>query len=150
MSHHRDLSILVSFVMSGVAPIYRPQSLLPGKRVRAKSGLNKSLLDQGWFAFRRQWNYKLAWNSGHLIAMPPQNTSRMCPCCGYVAAANRRPQAKFSCVECGYEENADVVGAITIFERGHRLLACGEPVQSGRSMKQAPTEATQAVPPCAP
>jgi len=26
----------------------------PGKRVRAKSGLNKSILDQGWFEFRRQ------------------------------------------------------------------------------------------------
>ena len=26
--------------------------------------------------------------------------------------------------------------------RGYRLLACGEPAQSGRSMKQEPTEAT--------
>ena len=25
----------------------------PGKQVRAKSGLNKSILDQGWFEFRR-------------------------------------------------------------------------------------------------
>ncbi|MBB3061883.1 hypothetical protein FHS09_002726 [Microbulbifer rhizosphaerae] len=27
----------------------------PGKNVLAKSGLNKSILDQGWFEFRRQW-----------------------------------------------------------------------------------------------
>ena len=26
----------------------------PGKNVRSKSGLNKSILDQGWFEFRRQ------------------------------------------------------------------------------------------------
>ena len=26
----------------------------PGKNVQAKSGLNKSILDQGWFEFRRQ------------------------------------------------------------------------------------------------
>jgi putative transposase len=26
----------------------------PGRNVRAKSGLNKSILDQGWFEFRRQ------------------------------------------------------------------------------------------------
>jgi putative transposase len=32
----------------------------PGKNVRAKSGLNKSILDQGWFEFRRQLDYKLA------------------------------------------------------------------------------------------
>jgi len=31
----------------------------PGKHVRAKSGLNKAILDQGWFEFRRQLDYKL-------------------------------------------------------------------------------------------
>ncbi|WP_175829386.1 RNA-guided endonuclease InsQ/TnpB family protein, partial [Burkholderia anthina] len=31
----------------------------PGKNVRAKSGLNKAILDQGWFEFRRQLDYKL-------------------------------------------------------------------------------------------
>ena len=41
-------------------------------------------------------------------------------------------------------ENADLVGAINILERGFRLLACGEMAQSGRSVKQEPTEATQA------
>ena len=30
----------------------------PGTNVRAKSGLNKSILDQGWFEFRRQLDYK--------------------------------------------------------------------------------------------
>ncbi len=96
----------------------------PGKQVRAKSGLNKSILDQGWFEFRRQLDYKLAWNGGHLIAVPPQNTSRTCPCCGHVSADNRQTQARFKCVECGFEENADVVGAINILRAGHARLAC--------------------------
>ena len=47
----------------------------PGRKVRAKSGLNKAILDKGWAEFRRQLDYKLAWNGGHLIAVPPQNTS---------------------------------------------------------------------------
>lgn len=114
----------------------------PGKRVRAKSGLNKSILDQGWFEFRRQLDYKLAWNGGLLIAVPPQNTSRTCPACAHMSADNRRTQAQFACVECGFEENADVVGAINILARGHRVAACGEPVQSGHSAKQEPAEAT--------
>jgi putative transposase len=33
-----------------------------------------------------------------------------------------------------------VVGAINVLERGYRLLACGESAQSGRSVKQEPTE----------
>ena len=96
----------------------------PGRNVRAKSGLNKSILDQGWFEFRRQLDYKLAWNGGWLIAVPPQNTSRTCPCCGHVSAENRRSQARFACVECGFEENADVVGAINVLRAGHARFAC--------------------------
>lgn len=96
----------------------------PGKQVRAKSGLNKSILDQGWFEFRRQLDYKLAWNGGWLIAVPPRNTSRTCPCCGHVSAENRPTQARFECVDCGYKENADVVGAINILRAGHARLAC--------------------------
>ena len=96
----------------------------PGKHVRAKSGLNKAILDQGWFEFRRQLDYKLAWSGGHLIVVPPQNTSRTCPACGHVSADNRQTQARFLCVECGFEENADLVGAINILRAGHARCAC--------------------------
>lgn len=96
----------------------------PGKNVRAKSGLNKSILDQGWYEFRRQLEYKLTWRGGILIAVPPQNTSRTCPCCGHVSADNRKTQAKFRCETCGFEENADVVGAINILRAGYARLAC--------------------------
>ncbi len=96
----------------------------PGRNVRAKSGLNKSILDQGWFEFRRQLDYKLAWNGGWLIAVPPHNTSRTCPACGHVSADNRQSQAKFECVECGFEENADLVGAINVLRAGHARFAC--------------------------
>ena len=116
----------------------------PGVNVRAKSGLNKSILDQGWSEFRRQLEYKMAWKGGSLIAVPPQYTSQICPRCGHSSKDNRKTQAKFECIGCGFKENADLVGAINILERGYRLLACGESVQSGRSMKQEPTEVTQA------
>ena len=95
----------------------------PGKQVRAKSGLNKAILDQGWFEFRRQLDYKLAWSGGHLVAVPPQYTSQQCPVCGHTHADNRRTQAAFRCVECGFEENADVVGAINVLRRGEAILS---------------------------
>lgn len=116
-----------------------------GKRVRQKAGLNRAILDQGWGEFRRQLNYKMVWNGGILLAIPPQNTSRTCPCCAHVSKDNRLTQARFLCTHCGYENNADVVGAINILERGHRLLACGESVQLDHSAKQEPIEVTQAL-----
>ncbi|RQW23928.1 transposase, partial [Rhodobacteraceae bacterium CH30] len=96
----------------------------PGRNVRAKSGLNKAILDQGWGEFRRQLGYKLAWRGGHLIAVPPHHTSRTCPACGHVSKLNRQTQAQFCCVECSFEENADLVGAINILRAGHAQLAC--------------------------
>jgi putative transposase len=114
----------------------------PGKNVAQKSGLNKAILDQGWGEFRRQLDYKTAWKGGMLFAVPPHYTSQTCPCCGHVSADNRKTQAQFVCVECGYENNADVVGAINVLERGYRLLACGD-VALSRSVKQEPTEVSQ-------
>jgi putative transposase len=114
-----------------------------GKRVRQKAGLNRAILDQGWGEFRRQLDYKMVWNGGILLAVPPQNTSRTCPCCAHASKDNRLTQALFLCAHCGYENNADVVGAINILERGHRLLACGESVQLDHSAKQEPIEVTQ-------
>jgi putative transposase len=96
----------------------------PGTNVRAKSGLNKSILDQGWSEFHRQLDYKLAWSGGWLVAVVPQNTSRTCPACGHVSADNRKTQAKFNCVQCGFEENADLVGAINVLRAGLARLAC--------------------------
>ena len=114
----------------------------PGKMVKQKSGLNRAILDQGWGEFRRQLAYKVVWHGGMLLAVPPHHTSQTCPACDHVSKDNRQTQAKFLCVDCGYENHADVVGAINILERGYRLLACGESAHSGRSMKQEPTEAT--------
>jgi putative transposase len=124
----------------------------PGKNVKAKSGLNRSIMDQGWHEFRRQLMYKLEWAGGMLVAVPPHNTSRTCPCCGHISPENRRTQAKFLCVQCGYQNHADMVGAMNILERGLRLLACGEDirragpakVKRAASAKQEPAEATRA------
>jgi len=123
----------------------------PGRNVAAKSGLNKAILDQGWFEFRRQLEYKINWNGGILVPVPPQYTSQTCPACGHVSADNRKTQARFVCVDCGHEENADVVGAMNVLARGHRVAACGEDVRRAKvarpkraaSAKQEPTEATR-------
>ena len=98
----------------------------PGNNVAAKSGLNKSILDQGWYEFRRQLEYKQKWRGGIAIAVPAHYTSQTCPCCQHRSRENRKTQAHFECVECQYTENADIVGAINVLERGHRLIACGE------------------------
>ncbi len=116
----------------------------PGRNVRAKSGLNRSILDQGWYEMRRQLEYKQLWSGGQVLAVPPAYTSQRCACCGHTAKENRLSQSQFRCQVCGYTANADVNGARNILAAGHAVLACGEMVQSGRSLKQEPTEMIQA------
>ena len=47
----------------------------PGKNVKAKSGLNRAILDQGWSEFRRLLGYKLDWAGGELVVVPAHYTS---------------------------------------------------------------------------
>lgn len=111
----------------------------PGRNVRAKAGLNKSILDQGWAEFRRQLEYKQTWRGGMVIAIDPRNTSRTCPCCRHVSAENRKTQAVFRCVRCRHAADADVNAAKNILAAGHAVIACGETALLGRSMKQEPS-----------
>ena len=90
----------------------------PGRNVRAKSGLNKAILDQGWGELGRQLDYKSVWQGGWLVAVPPANTSRECPMCRHVSSDNRKSQSEFLCVACGHTENADLVASKNIRERG--------------------------------
>jgi putative transposase len=90
----------------------------PGRNVAAKSGLNKSILDQGWGMFRRMLEYKQRWRGGAVIAVNPRYTSQTCPECGHVSKNNRPQQALFSCVACGYTYHADVVAARNILAWG--------------------------------
>ena len=112
----------------------------PGKMVKQKSGLNKSIIDQSWFETRRQLEYKQLWLGGEVIAVPPQHTSQRCPDCQHVHEENRKSQAKFVCVECGFAAKADLVGARNILAAGHAVLACRDTSPAVRASAQEPTE----------
>jgi len=109
----------------------------PGRNVKAKSGLNKSILDQGWFEFRRQLDYKLAWKGGMLSEVNPRHTSQQCSCCGHTAKENRVSQDVFRCQVCGHEENADVNAAKNILTVGQTGMACQANRSSGRQQEPA-------------
>ena len=67
-----------------------------GRNVRAKSGLNKAILDQGWGELTRQLSYKQYWRGGVVVLVPPQYTSQKCSECGHVEADNRPSRAVFN------------------------------------------------------
>ena len=98
----------------------------PGKNVKAKSGLNKSILDQGWYEFRRQLGYKQHWRGGQVILVNPSYTSLQCSECHHRTKENRISQADFKCVMCHHEEHADLNAAKNILAAGRAVQACGD------------------------
>ncbi|MER6005039.1 IS200/IS605 family transposase [Nonomuraea angiospora] len=90
-----------------------------------KAALNKSILDAGWGVFLGILAHKAESAGRELILVNPANTSRTCPQCGHASGENRKVQADFACVACGYAANADVVGASNIKRAGLVLREAG-------------------------
>ncbi|HCN16723.1 MULTISPECIES: RNA-guided endonuclease InsQ/TnpB family protein [Psychrobacter] len=107
-----------------------------GRNVKAKSGLNKSILDQGWGMMVNMLEYKQQWRGGLLIKINPRYTSQTCSKCKHVATENRRTQAKFECVQCSYVANADFNAARNILAAGHAVLSVEGGCGKGRPLKQ--------------
>ena len=92
----------------------------PGKNVKQKSGLNRSILDQSWGVFRQRLTDK-AINASvpvEVISINPAYTSQRCSMCGHIDKENRESQAVFCCLLCGHTNNADVNAAQNIIAAG--------------------------------
>ena len=106
----------------------------PGKNVKQKSGLNRSILNMAWGKFFRMLEYKLALTGRKLVKIDPRNTSRTCSQCGFVSKQNRLTQSQFKCVKCGFEANADLNAAVNIKNRFLSLLTqAGGTSKKGRA-----------------
>lgn len=104
----------------------------PGTNVASKSGLNRSILRQGWGLFSQQLEYKLRWREGLLVKVPPAYTSQTCNSCGRCEPSNREGIA-FKCLACGHEDHADVNAARNILKVGldvaQSSASAGKPVE---------------------
>jgi putative transposase len=103
-----------------------------GRNVRAKAGLNRAILDQGWRSFRIMLGYKPAERGGRLIEAPAADTSQTGAACGVIAAGSRRDQPHFVCVACGHAAHADTDAAINILRRADCTL---RPVEGYRTKR---------------
>jgi hypothetical protein len=113
--------------------------------VKQKTGLNRSIADQGWFEIRRQLGYKTARHGGTLVPVPAPGSSQTCANCAVRDPESRQGCGRlFACVHCGHSEHADRNAALTILERAlstagrkhaHRREA--GPAASGRRRPQS-------------
>ena len=90
----------------------------PGTKVKAKSGLNREILNTGWHSVKEMLGYKCA----ELIEVNPAYTSQSCNACGFTDPGNRNDR-KFECVACGHADHADLNAARNILTSGTGVSA---------------------------
>lgn len=92
-------------------------------RKGAKTGRRRrNMLNQWPFAQLQEFTaYKAARNGVRTMMVNPAYTSQKCNRCGYVDARNR-DHARFDCLRCGHNDNADHNAALNIRDRAKQNL----------------------------
>ena len=105
----------------------------PGRNVRAKAGLNRSILEQSWGAILDQLVYKAAWAGRRVVTVRAAFTSQDCSACG---KRRTKPDGRerWQCENCHKEHDRDVNAAINIHRAGMRALGSKS---SGRAAARA-------------
>lgn len=88
----------------------------PGRNVKAKSGLNRAVLDVGFAEIRRQIEYKAPWYGATVGLARPAGTSQTCHKCKHRDPKSRRSRSRFVCTRCGHTAHADINAAENIAE----------------------------------
>ena len=104
----------------------------PGRKVKAKSGLNRSINDQTWGMILTQLAYKAEWAGRQFVKVDPKHTSQTCSVCGVVKGTHRDGK-DYDCSGCGSHMDADFNAARVILQRG--LAAGNAPPASVRREK---------------
>lgn len=95
------------------------------KNVKAKSGLNRSILNTSFYQFTQMLEYKLRHNGKFFVKVNPQYTSKTCNVCGNVKDNLTLKDRKYICEKCGNAIHRDINASLNILERGLKSFGLG-------------------------
>lgn len=101
--------------------------------------LARSIVDMGFFEFRRQLEYKAAMRGGNVVVADRfYPSSKTCSCCGHRLDALPLALREWACPACGTHHDRDVNAAVNLKNMAvsSTVSACGEE-GSGRARKSA-------------
>lgn len=110
---HSALIFLEALKTKGMTSSAKGTVENPGKKVRQKARLNRSILGTGWNTLESYLSER-----GVVHKINPAYTSQTCSKCGHVSPRSRVSQAVFRCQQCEYLINADINAALNIRASG--------------------------------
>jgi IS605 OrfB family transposase len=124
----RDINHCISKALVSTAKgTWRGLALEDLKHIRDRANGSKRhrrvLHSWAFFQLRAFIAYKAALAGVPVVYVNPAYTSQTCSRCGHREKANRKSQAKFLCVKCGFSAHADLNAAENIRQSAHRRAA---------------------------
>ena len=116
-----DLVYMEELNTQGMTKSAKGTAEQPGKNVKQKAVLNRSILASGWYKLEQCLSYK-----AQVEKVPAHYTSQTYNQCGSVDKASRVSQSIFKCRRCGHEDNADVNAALNILAVGNIATGRGD------------------------
>ncbi|WP_314684334.1 transposase [Rothia mucilaginosa] len=109
---------------------------VPGKRVRQKAGLNRSILDAAFGTLRRQLEYKASWYGSQVQIIDRFfASSQTCSACGARAKTKLGLRVRvFECAACGVRIDRDVNAARNIRAEAIRMYEAQLAPGTGESL----------------
>lgn len=119
LTNRFDLIVVEDLKTKNMSKSSKGNEITHGKRVKQKSGLNRTILNASFYQFVSMIQYKtIMLNDKLFVKVNPQYTSQECSACGNIDKNNRPKQDRFKCTVCGFEINPDVQASKTILKRG--------------------------------
>ncbi len=114
--NHDAILIEVPDVVAMTRPVAGASA--PPGTVAAQRNLNRLILEQTWGRFAGMLEYKAARAGIPFVRVPSQYLSQTCHRCGTADVVSRLNRARFRCVHCGYDGDAEDNAAHNVLVRG--------------------------------
>ena len=113
--HAHQVVAVEDLNVAGMTRSARGTAAQPGRNVRAKSGLNRAILDAGFATIRWQLEYKSRWYGSTLAVIGRyEPSSKTCSACGVVKTKLTLAERTFHCESCGLVIDRDLNAARNI------------------------------------
>ena len=122
LAEGKDLIAVEDLEISNMTASAKGTESKPSRNRRAKSSLNRSILQQRWGEILTMLAYKARKAGIRFISVWPARSSQTCSNCKAVDAQSRKTQEHFACTSCDHQENADVNASKVIAQRGLQEL----------------------------
>jgi len=118
LTNHTIAHRLVAYAKDTKAALVLEELTHIRDRMTVRKGQRNKQHSWSFRQLRTFISYKAQRAGVPVVFVDPRNTSRTCAQCGFADKRNRRSQAEFSCIRCGYHAHADTNAARILATRG--------------------------------